>query len=358
MSDLSPTMRCGQTCLGGRAAHVESAVEPLLGELQIVGDQGLHGVRGTVDLERQLLALGRAVVRQHEICGTLPSRRSPDAGAHAVELTTAQRGAHRLQPVVAVVTAAQLGPQRPEADVQLIVDGDDPVERHLVEGGQGLDRSAGLVHEAPGPTQYHSRGGGPGDTQATFDHIGATGLVGPPRTAHSTSQLVSDEIADVVAVSGVRRTGVSQSDHEPHVRAWDGVGHGKRSQPAVSESVSTSAASDSSPAATSAASASPSAISWSEISCSIPASASASSSSASTSSAVGACTTLMTRASSSVSRSDPSGSTRSLASTWKPASASSTEISMYSGMFVASASTLTVFSSVTVIASALDSPVT
>ena len=48
----------------------------------------------------------------------------------------------------------------------------------------------------------------------------------------------------------------------------------------------------------------------------------------------------------------------SLAKTWKPASASSTEISRYSGMFVASASTLTLFSSVTVIASDLDSPMT
>ena len=46
-----------------------SAVEQALGALEALGEQRLDGVRGPVDLERQLLALGRGVVRQHEVGG-------------------------------------------------------------------------------------------------------------------------------------------------------------------------------------------------------------------------------------------------------------------------------------------------
>ena len=90
----------------------------------------------------------------------------------------------------------------------------------------------------------------------------------------------------------------------------------------------------------------------------MPASASASSSSASTSAAVGACTMLTMSCSSSVSRVEPFGSSRSLAKIWVPTAAPSTEISMYSGMWVASASSEIWLFSVTTMASLTTSPVT
>ena len=67
-------------------------VEALLGLGEPEGQQRLDGVRGPVDLERQLLALGGGVVGQHEVGGVLPARRPADPDPHPVEVAGAERG--------------------------------------------------------------------------------------------------------------------------------------------------------------------------------------------------------------------------------------------------------------------------
>ena len=125
-----------------------------------------------------------------------------------------ERGPHGLQPVVAVVAAAELDPQRAEGDVELVVDGDDVRRVDLVERGERLDRAAGLVHVAAAAGEHDA---GPAQGQPALDDVGATRLVGAERRSHPGGQLVGDEVADVVPVPGVGRTGVAETDDQPHV---------------------------------------------------------------------------------------------------------------------------------------------
>ena len=64
----------------------------LLGALEALGDQRLDGVGGVVDLERQLLALRRGVVGQHEVGDVLAAGRTADADPDPVEVAGAERG--------------------------------------------------------------------------------------------------------------------------------------------------------------------------------------------------------------------------------------------------------------------------
>src|SRR5699024_500305 len=158
------------------------------------------------------------------------------------------------------------------------------VGAHLVERRQRLYGSTGLVHVGVRSGEHHPRAL---EGQPTLDHVSPTGLVPPEATAHASSELVCDQIADVVPSPGVRRPGVSQPHAEPGV-----LTHRARSHPAP-QSSSISHPSEDSPLSDS---------SWVRVSpsCSMPAADSASSSSASTSAAVGACVTLTISASGSV----------------------------------------------------------
>src|SRR6478735_4739006 len=126
-----------------------SGVELLLRALETLRDQHLDGVGRRVDLEGQDLLLRGGVVRQHEVRDVLATRRAADADPHPVEVAGAERGAHRAQAVVAVVAATELDAHGVEGDVELVVDRDDPLRRHLVERGELLDRPTQLVHVAP-----------------------------------------------------------------------------------------------------------------------------------------------------------------------------------------------------------------
>src|SRR4051794_5298614 len=139
----------GSKLTGSPYCRHRSGVELLLGALEPVEHEGLHGVRGLVHLEGDDLLLGRGVVRQHEVGHVLAARRPADADPDPGEVSGGERGPHRAQSVVAVVAAADLHPHGVEGDVELVVHGDDPLGRHLVEGGQLLDRPARLVHVRP-----------------------------------------------------------------------------------------------------------------------------------------------------------------------------------------------------------------
>ncbi len=244
--------------------------------------------------------------RQHEVGDLLPAGRPADAGPDPVEVAGAERGAHRPQPVVAVVAAAELDPQRAERDVELVVDGDDPLGRDLVERGQRLDRAAGLVHVAARPREHDARPGRARRAQPALDDVGAAGLVGAERRRPS-GRPARRRRGSRRCAGGRRRPGRDcparprATRRRVRSRSWlevsrpvataQPVGGPRRRSP--------SAASPSAPSAASASS--PSAISSSDSSRSMPASASASSSSASSSSSVGAWVTLTISVSSSVS---------------------------------------------------------
>ena len=68
-------------CVTGGSAR--QRVEPVLRRLQAVGQQRLGGVRGEVDRELQLLALGAGEPLEHEVRRVLPARGAADAEADA-----------------------------------------------------------------------------------------------------------------------------------------------------------------------------------------------------------------------------------------------------------------------------------
>src|SRR5690348_379266 len=76
---------------GFRSVTWISAVEALLGLLEALVDQRLDRVGGSVDLQRQHLALRGRVIGEHEVRDVLPTGRSADADAYAVEIAGAQR---------------------------------------------------------------------------------------------------------------------------------------------------------------------------------------------------------------------------------------------------------------------------
>ena len=90
--------------------------------------------RRTVRAPGQQLPLGGGKVAQHEVRGVHPARRTADSDPRPQVVTGAEGGGHRPQAVVAVVSAAQLQPDRAEREVQLVMDDDDPLRRDLVEG--------------------------------------------------------------------------------------------------------------------------------------------------------------------------------------------------------------------------------
>ncbi len=69
----------------------------------------------------------------------------------------------RAQAVVAGETAAEPGLEAADVEIDLVVDDEQAVERRLVEGRGGLDRTAGVVHVRVGLEQRRDGGrrGGP-----------------------------------------------------------------------------------------------------------------------------------------------------------------------------------------------------
>ena len=81
----------------------------------------------------------------------------PTPNRDSIVVTGAKRFAQRLEPVVAVVAAAELAPQYAEVDVQLVVQHDQVGRLHLEELQQPGDRAAGLVHVRAGLGQDRPR---------------------------------------------------------------------------------------------------------------------------------------------------------------------------------------------------------
>src|SRR5882757_6705317 len=158
-SVVTPSVRASRTASATTGSVIRVSTRPAsftscptsrvvlpLGYIQSVGEQGLDGVRGPVDREREVLAFGRGELVQHEVGRVLPARWTTHPELDPIVLTGTQRLAERLEPVVAVVAAAELGPQGAEVEIQLVVDHHQRGRLDLEELQQPGDRAARLVH--------------------------------------------------------------------------------------------------------------------------------------------------------------------------------------------------------------------
>src|SRR4029079_14707825 len=96
-------------------------VESVLRGLQAVAQQRLRRVRGEVDRELELLALGSREQLEDEVGGVLPARRTPYAEADAQVVLRPDGCADRPEAVVAALAAAQLEAHDAEPEVQIVV---------------------------------------------------------------------------------------------------------------------------------------------------------------------------------------------------------------------------------------------
>ena len=176
---------------------------------QAIADQGLDGVGGTLELNPEVLAFGRGEVAQDEIGWILAPWRPADAETHPVELTGAQRLTQRPQPVVPVVAATLLQPERARRQVQLVMHHDDAVDRRLEEVAQRRSGATRVVHVRPRLGEHCPLAGEPG-----LDHFAAS-LVALELPTDPPGKDVEHHEADVVPVAGVLRAWVAQAEHEP-----------------------------------------------------------------------------------------------------------------------------------------------
>src|SRR3954454_7491375 len=94
-----------------------SVVVVVLRGSEAVGDQALHGICRAFDVQAELLALGPGEVAKHPVGRVLPTGRAADADSDSMDLSGPHRAAQRLQPVVAVVAAAELESQHAVVEV-------------------------------------------------------------------------------------------------------------------------------------------------------------------------------------------------------------------------------------------------
>src|SRR6266568_5228643 len=311
---------------------------------QATGQQRLDGIPAPVDQAGQLPALGGCEITQHEVGRVHPARRAADAKPDAVIVPRGQRGSNGPQPVMPVVAAAQLQPDRAERDVEIVVHDDYPVRRDLIEIPECGDRTAGQVHVRHRLTERDRQ---PGQPAGRYRRARP---VPPEPRAHPVSEQVGDHVPGVVPVARVLGARITEPRDQPAL-----VRHACSLQAALTfrpvpsagpfrpvpsasppsgepgQAVSSAAGAADSPSGTGAGS--PSAG---------PAASSASMPSpASICSAVGAAMTCSTSSSASTASVEPAGSDRSPACTDAPTVMPSTSTSIPVGMLVASASTAT-----------------
>src|SRR5215470_3941599 len=323
------------TCVAGAAVGAgNGAMEGVLGGREPLADQSLRRVSRPVQQERQLLALGRGEITQHERGGVHPSRRPADAEPEPVVLTCPERGGHRAQPVMTVVTAALLEPYGAKRDIQLVVDHQQPPGGDPVVAAQPGHRAAGQVHEGQGLAE--------GDRLPSQPPLRDRRLepARPEPGAGPGGKHVRHHVPGVVPVGGVARAGVAQPDDEPALAA-----HAGTALPAWQARQARHEPQPDCPAGScacpSGAAGAPAASSGAGGTSSASSAAGTSPSSASSCSAVGAASTCRTSASGSVTSVTPAGRVSSPAWTAEPISMPSTSTSNAPGMLVASASTAT-----------------
>src|SRR5690606_18362615 len=261
---------------------------------------------------------GGGEVRQHPVGRVLPPGRAPHAEPHPGVLPGGERPGDRPQPVVAALAPALPSPQGAERQVHLVVHGQYPLRRDLVEPDQPGYRPTGEVHVRHRLGEHHRR---PPVPQAALGHLRHHPLVPAEAEVVPAGEQVRDEEAGVVPVAGVLPPGVAEPDHQPPRTVGPGrgrTGEGGHEAPDQLDAASPAAA-PSGAGSTASAGASPA--------------------SAAICSAVGATLTTAITVSGSAASSAPGGRVSSAAVTRSPTSRPSTDASTRSGSCVASALT-------------------
>ena len=167
----------------------------------------LDCVSSSID-DRSCVVLGNER-GQHEVgdvAGIAPPG-STDPHPQAKEVGTAEPTRHRAEAVVPGETAAEAGLDAAEFEIDLIVDDEQALERHLVESGGGLHGAAGVVHVR---VRLEKR-----ETPFGYANLGKmTTELALERPAVTTCELFDDHEADVVAVTLVPPTRVPEPDDE------------------------------------------------------------------------------------------------------------------------------------------------
>src|SRR5690242_8702591 len=132
-----------------------------------------------------------------------------DTDAHPA-IVVADAGRERTQAVVTGISPAHLDAHLAGRQIDLVVEHDDVGERKLVEILRLGDGSSGVVHVGLRLEQQHALA-----AERAFRRHGLK--TPPPRTdAVAACNGVDRHEADVVAIAGVARTRIAESDQEQH----------------------------------------------------------------------------------------------------------------------------------------------
>ena len=151
------------------------------------------------------------------ISGSVESGR-PTPTRTRMKSRAAELALERLQPVVAGEAAADARAHLAERQVDLVVDDQHPLERHLQRPARRADRAAGVVHVGLRAQHRDARRAAAGPAAAT----GGAPLGEAPAEAilralelPALGQLLGDHEADVVPRARVLAAGVAEPDDQP-----------------------------------------------------------------------------------------------------------------------------------------------
>ena len=167
-----------------------------------------HGVEQRI--EPAVFDLGEVV--QHVVRHGVLGAGMPDADAHAVIVVAHVRG-DGAQAVVAGIAAADLHLQLAGREVDLVVKDVDVLDGDFQEARGIADRAAAVVHVGGGLQEHDALA-----AERAFRRLAMEALA-PGAEAVRVDDLVERHVADVVAVAGVLRAWVSQTDEQLHGRA-------------------------------------------------------------------------------------------------------------------------------------------
>src|SRR5439155_20074062 len=175
-------------------------------------DEPLHLARGVLDQTAHLIVRlaepGEHVLR-HDL--RIARVRAPDTDADAVKVGAAQTLLQGLQPVVAGQAAAEPRLHAAEGEVHLVVDHDDPVERHAESAACRPRRASRVVHESL--REQHADAGPPRAGPAVG--VEARVLRLRAREIPARGQEVGHLESDVVTRPLVLAGGVSEPEEQP-----------------------------------------------------------------------------------------------------------------------------------------------
>ena len=172
-----------------------------------LANRGLDHICAQVEHRDQLGSLQAVEITQNMVLRS-PSSRPPDAHSAAREVRAPAVLYHRAKSVVAGRPAAHLEPHDPEIEVELVVNAHNLPERDLEEAHGGLNGLPAQVHEGHGFEKHHVVVADSDLGELTLELVSETGRTPAPH------QLVDHHESNIVAISGVLRTRVSEASDE------------------------------------------------------------------------------------------------------------------------------------------------